>query len=237
MGRPSVYSFMNGLSGWESRAGLTRTIQRLEKEALLETEGRSLDRVIRLSRKGRESIKDFGDPEIRWNRKWDGKWRAVLFDIPESDANLRQEFRRKLVNFSFGGLQKSIWISPDPFPRAIEKIKRRAPAPAVITFFECTEFYGGKPTEIARAAWNFNEINERYESYIDFLNSYEKETLEGTLDEFLADENRLWAAAVERDPFLPNALLLRSYLGKKAYAARKRSVPELIQSIMNTTIA
>ncbi len=45
-------------------------------------------------------------------KKWDKKWRIVIFDIPEKKRNLRGHFRDSLKNIGFKILQNSIWISP-----------------------------------------------------------------------------------------------------------------------------
>lgn len=236
LGSPSVYSLMNGLPGWESRAGLTRTIQRLEKEAFLESEGRSLERAIRLSRKGREAIRDTSDPKRQWSRGWDGVWRTVVFDIPESEKRLRQELRRALANLSFGCLQKSLWISPDPFGGAVKKLKRKTPAPGVLTFFECNEMYGGEPVAISKAAWNFKEINSRYRRYLRLLDSSPAIDSEKDIETFLTEEDRLWKEAISLDPLLPDELLPREYMGKRALRAKTKRAPEIIKALFKTTI-
>jgi len=42
---------------------------------------------------------------------WDHKWRIVAFDIPETHKLTRDILRRRLKEFGFKQLQKSIWIS------------------------------------------------------------------------------------------------------------------------------
>lgn len=42
---------------------------------------------------------------------WDKKWRIVAFDIPQTHYLIRDLFRRRLKEFGFKQLQKSIWIS------------------------------------------------------------------------------------------------------------------------------
>lgn len=44
--------------------------------------------------------------------RWDGKWRAVVFDIPETKKDKREVFRRYLKNLGFANVQKSIWLYP-----------------------------------------------------------------------------------------------------------------------------
>lgn len=45
-------------------------------------------------------------------RKWDGKWRVLIFDIPERRKTLRSQIRRTLVEIGFVRLQDSVWVYP-----------------------------------------------------------------------------------------------------------------------------
>lgn len=45
-------------------------------------------------------------------KKWDGKWRLIIFDIPEEKSYLRQNLRENLELLGFKYLQKSVWITP-----------------------------------------------------------------------------------------------------------------------------
>ena len=55
---------------------------------------------------------------------WDGKWRVVVFDIPEDFKLERNRFRRLLMINNFKKLQHSVYVSPYPFNReAISYLK------------------------------------------------------------------------------------------------------------------
>lgn len=43
---------------------------------------------------------------------WDGKWRMVVFDVPEQFRNGRNALRQKLKNMGFKELQKSVFVFP-----------------------------------------------------------------------------------------------------------------------------
>ena len=45
-------------------------------------------------------------------KKWDGKWRIVIFDIPEEIREVRDFFRSNLKLFNFTELQRSVFVSP-----------------------------------------------------------------------------------------------------------------------------
>jgi len=47
-------------------------------------------------------------------KKWDKKWRIILFDIPEKDRKFRDVLRLHLRELKFYKLQHSVFISPFP---------------------------------------------------------------------------------------------------------------------------
>jgi DNA-binding transcriptional regulator PaaX len=49
--------------------------------------------------------------------RWDGKWRMVIFDVPETHRRDREYLRRLLVQYGFKKLQASVWASPYTVPQ------------------------------------------------------------------------------------------------------------------------
>lgn len=45
-------------------------------------------------------------------RKWDRRWRVVIFDIPERRKSIRASLRRFMNEYGFVRLQDSVWIYP-----------------------------------------------------------------------------------------------------------------------------
>lgn len=57
-------------------------------------------------------------------KKWDRKWRLIIYDIPEDSKEQREMFRRLLKQNGFFGLQASVFVSPHPLNReAIRYLK------------------------------------------------------------------------------------------------------------------
>lgn len=52
--------------------------------------------------------------------RWDGRWRVVLFDIPERLRRARDAFRAHLNELGFVELQHSVFVVPYPCEREIE---------------------------------------------------------------------------------------------------------------------
>lgn len=86
----------------------------LKKKGLVEMEREGHDIRIALTKKGRELAGKYqiDDLSIPKPKKWDKKWRVIVFDIPSTSNMIRDIFRRKLKEFGFCQLQKSTWIYP-----------------------------------------------------------------------------------------------------------------------------
>jgi len=55
--------------------------------------------------------------------KWDGKWRFLIFDVPENRKRDRDTLRRLLQVHNFRKLQASVWVTPYDIPADLhEKI-------------------------------------------------------------------------------------------------------------------
>jgi len=72
---------------------------------------------IELTEKGRKlaeelAMRDELRPEKQ--KKWDYKWRIIMFDIWERRRNVRDELRRTLKEFGFIKVQNSAWAYPYP---------------------------------------------------------------------------------------------------------------------------
>ncbi len=66
-----------------------------------------------LTLKGKLELIKYSDGKLKLKQpKWDGKWRIIGFDIPESKRDSRDTLREYLFYLGFRQLQKSIWITP-----------------------------------------------------------------------------------------------------------------------------
>ncbi|TSC94999.1 MAG: phenylacetic acid degradation operon negative regulatory protein [Parcubacteria group bacterium Licking1014_1] len=67
---------------------------------------------IYLTKKGRIKIIKSIIKEKYDNFEWDGKWRAVTFDVPETNRRERRFLRNELKTIKLKELQKSLWVCP-----------------------------------------------------------------------------------------------------------------------------
>jgi CRISPR-associated endonuclease Cas2 len=95
-----------------SKRKITDAFIYLKKRKLIEVKREDHDVCIALTEEGRKRAGKYqiDDLEIKTPKKWDGKWRVVIFDIPDGQRVQRDAFRRKLKEFGFFSLQKSVWV-------------------------------------------------------------------------------------------------------------------------------
>jgi DNA-binding transcriptional regulator PaaX len=89
----------------------------LKKRGLIEfVKENNNEVVVKITDGGRKYLKTFDIDDMVLNRpeRWDGKWRLVIFDVPEKHKKARDALRRKLKDLSFVRLQDSAWVTPYP---------------------------------------------------------------------------------------------------------------------------
>lgn len=72
------------------------------------------DGYLRLTPEGEAKLRQLEAPDFQMKkpRRWDGKWRVLIFDIKERRRDTRDKIRRTLVTIGFVRLQNSVWVYP-----------------------------------------------------------------------------------------------------------------------------
>lgn len=70
--------------------------------------------LLRITGEGREELKRYLTQElqIKKPRRWDEKYRLIIFDIKEYRRKTRDELRKWLEHLGFKRLQNSVWVYP-----------------------------------------------------------------------------------------------------------------------------
>ena len=116
------------------KSNVKRSIKNLYRlEMLKEIKNKDNTISIILSEKGKKAARIYSIDNLKINKpkKWDGNWRAVIFDIPERIKKVREALRMHLRNFGFYELQKSVFICPFPCAEEINQI---------IDFYDISEY-------------------------------------------------------------------------------------------------
>lgn len=98
----------------------------LKREGLIETKYIGKQLYVSLTEEGKRIAKKckFDDLKIKKPRKWDKKWRILIFDIPSKQKQKREALRGKIKELGLYQLQKSVWIHPYDFSEAVDEMKK-----------------------------------------------------------------------------------------------------------------
>lgn len=224
--RPTVRNLTDSFESWAYRNGLLQQLAALEKQQLVErVSDRSKDRLYRLTPLGRLAALGGRDPETLWARRWDGRWRLVIFDVPTARNGHRQRLRRYLRERGFGFLQRSVWITPDPLDEERERLADAKTDVRSLILLEGRPCADESDAEIVISAWDFERINKGYARHVEILTrrpqgSLNDQALAKALHHWATEEREAWLSAISCDPLLPKRLLPAGYLGCDAWQRR-----------------
>lgn len=104
---------------------ISNAFSRLKKQGCLDFRTINNQIYISLTEKGKRKAgwMQIDDLKIAKPKKWDKKWRLVIFDIAQMKKIYREAFRGKLKELGFRSLQKSVWIHPFECRPEVESLK------------------------------------------------------------------------------------------------------------------
>jgi len=232
LARPTWRNLDGTFESWSYRNGFRRQVQRLEKQKWLEREdGDPSDRLHRLSEAGCLHALGGRDPVARWKRRWDGCWRMVLFDVPETRRTARTKLRHYLQSRGFGYLQNSVWITPDAVKEERRLLSQGPVDVESLILLEARPCTGESDAEIVAGAWDFPEINRRYLAHQEVLARRPRGALDSkaaatAFYRWLREERETWQDAMWSDPLLPKVVLPPAYAGREAWRQRLEVMAE-----------
>jgi DNA-binding transcriptional regulator PaaX len=91
-----------------------KTLSYLKYHNLVEVEERNGNLFFKLTSKGRDRFERImlDELNIKTPRKWDKKWRMIIFDIPSNKNTQRKQLLFYFRTLNFYMLQNSVWIHP-----------------------------------------------------------------------------------------------------------------------------
>lgn len=96
------------------RDHVRNTFNRLRKQGCLTVTYKNKQMYISLTEKGRKEagIYQINHLAIKKPKRWDKKWRVIIFDIPHEQRVKREALRGLLKRLKCYQLQKSVWAHP-----------------------------------------------------------------------------------------------------------------------------
>jgi phenylacetic acid degradation operon negative regulatory protein len=165
-----------------------------------------------LLREGTERIYHFAAED----RPWDGRWLVLTVGVPENNRPLRQRLRTQLGWAGLGSPTPGVWVTP--------QADREAPARKVLEdlgllagswSFVAAAGDIGDERSLARAAWDLDEVEQRYEDFLELVGRRRPRTDR----QALVAQIRLvqeWRRFPLLDPGLPRELLPPRWTGSRA---------------------
>ena len=156
---------------------------------------------------------------------WDGKWRMLMYTIPEEKRRIRDELRKELLWSGFGSFTNGCWISPNNLEKEVKLLIEKYDIQSYADFF-VAEYKGPqKNRALVEKGWALEEIDSKYK---EFISTYSKKYI---IQQSRMDNNQMTDAEcfVERtklvhqyrkflfaDPGLPKELLPKDWNGNHA---------------------
>ncbi len=124
------------------RVALTRA----RKKGFIKTIQKEGSAFVMLTKKGENILyrELLNGVQIVPQKKWDHKWRIVIFDFPVKYNFVRDIFREKLKKWNFQQVQKSVFLCPWPCLEELSLLRRALQAEDRVLLLETTFFEGEK---------------------------------------------------------------------------------------------
>jgi DNA-binding transcriptional regulator PaaX len=89
---------------------ISSSASKMVKKGLLKYNGKFYE----LTASGKEHLHrwELGNFKLNKPKKWDRKWRVIVFDIPEKKRKVRDQIRTLFKTAGFYLLQESVWVYP-----------------------------------------------------------------------------------------------------------------------------
>jgi DNA-binding transcriptional regulator PaaX len=110
---PNVIGMMNklGLISNKRQNEIVRSsASKLAKKGLLKFNGKYYE----LTEDGKRKLRQLEIQGYKLSRpkRWDRKWRVIIFDIPEKKRHVREKIRNLFISAGLIRLQDSVWVYP-----------------------------------------------------------------------------------------------------------------------------
>lgn len=105
---------------------ISRSLKNLAESGFIEEIFTERSSFLRLTPEGRQKLRNIklSTPTNLVDTRWDGFWRLVMLDFPESRKSERDSLRYLLKKAGFFCMKNSVWISPLPLEHLFMNIKQ-----------------------------------------------------------------------------------------------------------------
>ncbi len=141
---------------------------------------------------------------------WDGKWRIISYEIPESKREIRDRLRREMQGWGLGPWHRSFWLTPHPIIENLRQLVIGKEEEKYVQAFETTHVFGDREILIEKV-WEKSTLDKKcrqlFKDWHQILSSG---------DEKLVKFRKIIEAYIELlkiDPGLPKELVGQTWIG------------------------
>jgi phenylacetic acid degradation operon negative regulatory protein len=149
---------------------------------------------------------------------WDGLWRILSYEIPESKRFIRDSFRRSIQGWGLGPWHRSFWVSPHPVLSTLRDMTYAKEEEQYIQAFEATHMVG-KLDVLVEKVWKLSNLEKEYKQLFKRWHELLSEELDPTSK--LSHVVYAYITQLRKDPGLPASLVGRQWIGFEAYTIFK----------------
>jgi DNA-binding transcriptional regulator PaaX len=224
---PSMGSWLQSYEQLKGGSDMERKLRRLEASGIIKEIGHGSEWAYLLGQEANQGNHRSLEPEKEWARRWDGQWTMLSFDLPGQNSRLRKRLRTWLEQQRFGHLQCSLWVTPFPAGNIPKILHGLEIDPLGFMLFKGRDEFHLMDEDSVSLAWNFGELNGLYAKHLNVLKRIQealpaKDKAKTDWLSLLCEETEAHSKALLKDPFLPDKLLPRDYLGKQCWKLKKR---------------
>ncbi|MFJ8103135.1 phenylacetic acid degradation operon negative regulatory protein PaaX [Lysinibacillus sp. NPDC096212] len=144
------------------------SVSRMVKQGWLQSEKRGNRSYYFLTKRGEIRMQEAANRIFKLKpTQWDGKWRLLMYSIPEDKRQIRDELRKELLWSGFGSFSNGCWISPNNLEEEVKFLIQKYDIANHVDFFTA-EYIGPHDHEaLIEKSWSLAEIEARYEKFMD----------------------------------------------------------------------
>lgn len=158
-------------------------------------------------------------PSIRFLKdEWDGIWRIISYEIPESKRHLRDRLRREMKGWGLGPWHRSFWITAHPIIGTLRELVYGKDEEQYIQAFESTHMFGDMEVFIEKV-WEKSSLEKQYKELFKIWH--------GILSNELPKQEKLklviyeYIKQLRNDPGLPISIVGKRWIGIEAFSIFK----------------
>lgn len=194
------------------RAAVSRSVKR--GWIIPEKDGRRA--YYRLSPRVSWQVEKVRERLYTYGASWDGKWRILVYAVPQTKRTVRDRFRNELILLGFGTPAPGVWVSPNGLLEAARDLVGFYGLHNYVELFQAERFSSTPPLELIEKSYNLKAAQARYQAFL----SQKQKRAQNAEEAFVRLTHMIHQARKNLflDPGLPPELTPPGFLGQQAKA-------------------